>query len=118
VPESDWFPWQAGVLCGGFLSVFDLEASEEVFQLRDVPFGRSMVSLVGRQFHVVADVADLIEAVPPSVAFHSMSQYPNSRKVLIGQRMTKRVEVFSPVGQKVGYNIFKVAVDVYDHSPG
>jgi hypothetical protein len=100
------------------LSVFDLEAGEKIFQLCDALFGCGMVFPDGCQFHGTANLADSIEAVPPSVALHSMSQHLDDRKVCAGQCVTKRVDIFSPVGQKVGDDVFKVAVDAYRQSLG
>ena len=98
------------------LSVFDLDAGEEIFQLCDLPFGCSVVMPAGCQLHGAADLTDPIETVPPSVTTHSMSQHPDSRIVLVGQRLTKCVDVFSPVSQKDGDDVLKVAVDMYSHS--
>lgn len=80
------------------LSVFDVEAGEEIFELRDLPIGCGVVLLDGRQFHGASDLTDSIESVPSAVAFHSMSQHLDSRKVRAIQGVTKPVKVFSAVG--------------------
>src|SRR5690348_6715566 len=89
----------AGTISDRGLAVFDVEVGEKIIQLHDVLLSCGAVFVDSRQFQSAADIANLIESVSPSVAFHSMSQHLNSRKVLVGQCMSKRVEVFSPVGQ-------------------
>lgn len=66
---------------------------------------------------IVADCANLIEAVSAAVAFHPMSQYTDRVEVALLQAPFDRREVPMAVGEESWNDGFKIRIDMND-DPG
>lgn len=103
--------------CDALPTVDHFYATQKIFEQSRLPFDRRSVLNHHGPLQVVADRADLIEAVPAAVAFHPMAQHSDRIYIALFQAGLDRLEIALAIGEESGNDGFKIRIDM-NNDPG